>query len=215
MSETVTAPATEAVAADAAPVAAAAPAEPQAPLLAGDPPAEAAPAEIKTEAAPETLDYVIELPEGAAVDETRLASYKGALKDAGLTQDQATKLTPFLLTQMQAIQQEQLNAWADTTKAWRSAVEADPEIGGTNLRASLVNAALARDTYGSPEFKALLADPHLGIGNHPAVVRFLAAVGKAAGEDQRGIERNAGTAGDLTNKSAEAVGARVFSKTWT
>jgi hypothetical protein len=135
-----------------------------------------------------------------------------ALKESGVTQAQADKLTPFLLGQMKAIQDQQMAAWADQTRQWRSDVENDAEIGKGNLRASLIAAALARDTYGSPEFKALLADPNLGIGNHPGVVRFLAAVGKAMGEDTREPGRSLApsTNGATRDRSIDAVGSRMF-----
>jgi len=178
----------------------------------GDPaaPAAAAPADPAAPAAPE---ITITLPEGETVDQPRLDAYVGALKEANLTQEQADKLTPFLLGQMKALQEQQIAAWADTTKAWRTQVEQDPEIGQGKLRESLLAAARARDTYGSPEFKTLLADPNLGFGNHPAIVRFLAAVGKAMGEDMRGpgITRPATAPnGDGRDRSIDAVGSRMF-----
>lgn len=152
------------------------------------------------------------LPEGEAVDQPRLDAYVGALKEAGVTQEQADKLTPFLLGQMKAIQEQNLAAWADTTKAWRAQVESDPEIGRGKLRESLIAAARARDTYGSPEFKALLSDQNLGFGNHPAIVRFLAAVGRAMGEDMRGPGRSIAPSsnGADRDRSPDALGARMF-----
>jgi hypothetical protein len=191
----------------------------QSTLLGGDPPSEvdaAAPdgdkpaAEAKTDGLPET--YQIEIPEGETVDQPRLEAYQGVLKEAALTQEQANKLTPFLLGQMKQIQQQQQDAWADQTRQWRSSVESDPEIGGTNLRASLVNAARARDAYGSPELKALLADSSLGIGNHPAIVKLLAKVGAGMGEDLRPADRQFNAAADTRDKSAAAVGARMFGR---
>ena len=206
-----------AVEAAAAPVTAAAPAAEQTTLLGGDPPAEAAAAapdgekpaaEAKTDGLPET--YKIELPEGETVDAPRLEAYQGVLKEAALTQEQADKLTPFLLGQVKQLQQQAQDAWAEQTRAWRSSVESDPEIGGGNLRATLVNAARARDAYGSPELKALLLDANLGIGNHPAIVKLLAKVGAGMGEDLRGADRQFSGAAGTRDKSAAAVGARMF-----
>jgi hypothetical protein len=205
--------ASAAVAQTAAPATPAAPAA-EATLLGGDPPAdpataEAAPADPKVPV--EAPAYVINIPEGETVDQGRLDAYTGALKEAALTQAQADKLTPFLLGQMKAIQEQQLTAWADTTKAWRESVVSDPEIGGAKLRDTMVAAARARDQYGSPEFKALLADNNLGIGNHPAIVRFLASVGRGMGEDLRGADRQSGQPQvSSRDKSAGAVGARMF-----
>jgi hypothetical protein len=212
--DAVVAPAVEATA---APVATAAPAA-QATLLGGDPPADpaAAPPEREkpaveakaTDGLPET--YEVAIPEGEVIDQTRLDAYQGVLKEAKLTQDQANTLTPFLLAQKKAMEQQAMDAWADQTKSWRTSVEADPEIGGAKLRDTLVNAARARDAYGSPELKALLVDGHLGIGNHPAIVKLLARVGAAMGEDLRGADRQFGGGSDSRDKSAEAIGARMF-----
>ena len=203
---------------EAAPAAvAAAPAEPTT-LLGGDPPAEtatAAPAETAPEAkaAADGLPekYEIAIPEGETVDEPRLEAYQGALKEAKLTQEQANTLTPFLLGQMKALQQQAMDAWADQTKSWRAAVEADPEIGGSNLRPALVNAARAIDQFGGAELKALLRDGNLGIGNHPAIVKAFAKVGAAMGEDLRGADQQfSGGAAGSRDKSTEAIGARMF-----
>ena len=199
-----TAPAAAAATTQATPVA-------EVPLLGGDPPADNAAAAAPAAAAPdEPAAIVVTLPEGASLDQPRLDAYQGILKDAGLSQEQADKLTPFLFGQMQALQEQQALAWADVTKSWRASVENDAEIGGANLKQSLRDAALARDTYGSPEFKALLADSSIGIGNHPAVVKFLAAVGKAASEDTRGAERQQGAGIGDRDRSIEAVGNRMF-----
>jgi hypothetical protein len=199
----------------AAAAAATPPAAAETTLLGGDPPAADAAAVDAAATDPkapiEAPAYVITIPEGETVDQARLDAYTGALKEAALTQEQADKLTPFLLGQMKAIQEQQLTAWADTTKAWRDSVVADPEIGGAKLRDTMVAAARARDQYGSPEFKALLADNNLGIGNHPAIVRFLASVGRGMGEDLRGADRQGGQPQvDARDKSAGAIGARMF-----
>ena len=231
MSESVTATATsetaaptEAVAADVAPTQAAAPAapteapapvDPVAALWADKPEGETVEAKAETEekseakadALPEV--YEVALPEGVTVDPNLMEAYQGFLKDRGLTQEQANDMTPALLALKSKFEQQALDAWADTTRGWREAVERDPEIGGTKLQAALVNVAVARDQFGNiPEFRELMSNSNLALYNHPGMIKFLAAVGKAASEDQRGLERQAPK--PALENTASAVGARMF-----
>ena len=68
------------------------------------------------------------------------------------------------------------NAWNDTLKSWKDAAAADKEIGGANLEANLAKSRTVLETYSknSTELKELFA--LTGVGNHPAMVKFLLAV---------------------------------------
>jgi hypothetical protein len=175
-----------------------APADPVAPpadpvgdgtVLGGEPPAAdpadpAAPPE--PEGAPEAYD--LKAPEGSTLDTDALAIAEPVLRDLGLTNEQAQKLTdayaqivPKVAERMQSEQATQITA---QRKAWADEAKADPEIGGANWKASITASAKALDRLGAPAgspFRELLNVT--GLGNHPEMIRMFSKVGAAIGED--------------------------------
>ena len=59
---------------------------------------------------------------------------------------------------------------------WRTEVFNDPKLGGENSSAAKADADLALALFGSPELNPVF---NSGCGDHPAMVRFCANVGKA------------------------------------
>lgn len=173
---------------------AAPPAEPAADgtVLGGDPPAAdpADPAAPTTPAeavgAPEAYD--LKPPEGATLDTDALAIAEPVLREMGLTNEQAQKLTdayaqivPKVAERMQSEQTAQITA---QRKEWADEAKADPEIGGANWNASITASAKALDRLGAPAgspFRELLNVT--GLGNHPEMIRIFAKMGNAIGED--------------------------------
>ena len=137
-------------------------------------------------------DYEFTIPEGYELDAELADISKPAFKEAGLTQDQAQnlveKLGPQILTKLG---EKQAAQWKAVQSAWAKEFKADPEYGGKNLDASLGNVARARDYLG-PEFTASIK--LLGGNNNPAVLKALAKVGKALGEDAPGFGKPAAVA---------------------
>ncbi len=70
----------------------------------------------------------------------------------------------------------------DRETAWAQATNADPEIGGQNLKHSLMFARYALDHFGDVELYDFLDDT--GLGNHPEVIRMFKRVGEAAEGDR-------------------------------
>ncbi len=70
----------------------------------------------------------------------------------------------------------------DRETAWAQATKADPEIGGKNLKDSLMFARYALDHFGDVELYDFLDDT--GLGNHPEVIRMFKRVGEAAEGDR-------------------------------
>lgn len=123
------------------------------------------------------VDYSFEVPEGLEIDQPSMDEFKGVAKELGLTKEGAAKLSALAVKREQArVEQHQklVASWADEVKA-------DKELGGDKLSANLAIAKKAID-LGPPELKALLDSS--GLGNHPAVVRWALAVGKALSEDR-------------------------------
>ncbi len=129
----------------------------------------------KKPAAPEKYEF--SAPEGQELDANALAVFEPIAKELGLSQEQAQKLVDIY----PQIQQQQAEAWSKQVADWGEQVKADKEIGGDKFNASVGAAQRALDQFGNPELREYLNAS--GLGNHPALVRFCAKVGKAMAED--------------------------------
>ncbi len=129
----------------------------------------------KKPAAPEKYEFTP--PEGQELDANALAVFEPIAKELGLSQEQAQKLVDIY----PQIQQQQAEAWSKQVADWGEQVKADKEIGGDKFNASVGAAQRALDQFGNPELREYLNAS--GLGNHPALVRFCAKVGKAMAED--------------------------------
>lgn len=126
-------------------------------------------------AAPEKYEFTP--PEGQELDANALAVFEPIAKELGLSQEQAQKLVDIY----PQIQQQQAEAWSKQVADWGEQVKADKEIGGDKFNASVGAAQRALDQFGNTELREYLNAS--GLGNHPALVRFCAKVGKAMAED--------------------------------
>lgn len=126
-------------------------------------------------AAPEKYEF--SAPEGQELDANALAVFEPIAKELGLSQEQAQKLVDIF----PQIQQQQAEAWSKQVSDWGEQVKADKEIGGDKFNASVGAAQRALDQFGNTELREYLNAS--GLGNHPALVRFCAKVGKAMAED--------------------------------
>ena len=129
----------------------------------------------KKPAAPEKYEFTP--PEGQELDANALSVFEPIAKELGLTQEQAQKLVDIY----PQIQQQQAEAWSKQVAEWGEQVKADKEIGGDKFNASVGLAQRALDQFGNPELREYLNAS--GLGNHPALVRFCAKVGKSMAED--------------------------------
>jgi hypothetical protein len=147
----------------------------------------------ETPGAPEQYEQFT-LPEGLAVDEQRLDSFQEWAKEQNFSQEQAQKAVDYMTGEMDGLMQDamkaQLDAYRETQIAWRDAFEKDPEIGGDKRQETEAAAVRALRTFGNPELVKLLDlyDPEtnpegMGLGNHPAVIRAFAKMGKLLNED--------------------------------
>lgn len=131
----------------------------------------------------ETEDYSFEPTDDFQVPKENLDSFAKACKDAKLSKSQAEALLNWHksfagdVSKLQAQQQEQ------QIKAWQSEILQDSEFGGQQWKATVADsrkALAAFDADGS--LRKLLRDAH--VDYHPAVVRCIARVGRAMGEDK-------------------------------
>ena len=117
-------------------------------------------------------------PEGVSFEPETLEAFKTLAREINLTEEQAQKLVEYegsLAARGQADAQEEkrqtLERWAQQTRT----------LYGAKLEEELSFALRAADTFGGPDFRALLEDT--GLGNHPVIIRTLSGVGRAIGED--------------------------------
>lgn len=150
---------------------------------AGTKPAEAAGAQgTQTTESSTAAEIVYEFtaPEGVTLDQARVDKFTAVAKELKLPADKAQALVD-LATEVEVArvaEHEALKAqWADEIKA-------DKELGGDKLDQSLATAQKAFGLLPAADvesFKQLLNQS--GFGNHPSMVRWMHAVGKALSED--------------------------------
>jgi len=122
-------------------------------------------------------DLKVDLPDNMVLDEEGLGEFKALAAKHGIAPEAAQALMDLYADRVDgwaADAQARADAWADETRA-------DPEIGGAKLEEALKAAGQARAKFGSKELDALLDTT--GVGNHPAVVKFFVAIGRAISED--------------------------------
>ena len=154
-------------------------------LLGGDPTPEtqAKPEETKPVVPEEYADFT--LPEGVEIDKAMLDGVKAQFKEAGYTQDQAQKAIDLHIKNMQ----EQQEVFLQTRKDWVNEIKSDKEFGGDKFGATVKGSQLALRKFDTDGQMLELLETS-GFGDHPGVIRFLARIHAAMGEDQVFGERH-------------------------
>lgn len=136
------------------------------------------PAEEQKEPAPapdpltaETLAF----PEDVEVNEELRDEFLGVMNDAEMSsKDRAQALVDLQMKVLKQASEESSKAWTDMQEEWKTAVKADPEIGGERLQPALEKIGRLVNEYGSDELLEAMAIT--GAGNNPHVIRFLSKV---------------------------------------
>lgn len=124
--------------------------------------------------APETYD--LKTPEGYEIDADVRTEFETTAKEIGLSQKGAEKLVAI----QTKLQEKQAERTANTIASWAKDVKADKELGGNDYDAKMAVARESLATFGDEDLGVLL--DKTGIGNHPAMIRFMYRAGKAMGE---------------------------------
>lgn len=127
--------------------------------------------------APEKYEW--DLGEGVEVSEELAGEFEPIARELNLTNDQANKLASEMLPK---VQKQMSDQWAKQVDDWRQKAESDPEFGGAKLEQTMTEARKALEVHGSKELTELL--DQTGIGNHPALIRAFASMGRGLSEDQ-------------------------------
>ena len=126
--------------------------------------------------------YELKMPKGVELDREALDVFTPIAKELKLGNEQAQKLADLYAAQMQKVQEAQRENYLKTIESWEAEAKKDPEIGGDKLPAAIDSATRALRAYDADGSFLKLMDES-GFGNHPAVMRFVARVGKALKED--------------------------------
>lgn len=130
---------------------------------------------------PETYEF--KAPDGVTFDAEVIGELSGIAKEAGLTQEQASKFADLGVKLTQKLQTQQVEALVKMDQEWIAETTADAEIGGTKLEESRALSKKAIDEIGTPKLAELLEKSRLG--NHPEVIRILAKVGRMVSQDNK------------------------------
>lgn len=145
---------------------------------AAPPAAPAADASANAPAAPAQPEaYELTAPEGYPAD--GLPALNKLCRDNGLTKAQGEAVLKYLHTNYTAWQESQ----AAQVKKWGEEIRADKDFGGDKFEANVADARRGLATFDEDgSIRAMLEAT--GYGNHPAVLKIFARVGKALGEDK-------------------------------
>lgn len=189
---------------DAAPAPAAPAAEPVAPAPVAEPakPAEPVKAAEPTpapepskpaEPPPAPVYEAFKLPEGAEIDPAEHAKFTEMLGkfeldgkvDHAKAQAFGQQLVDYYYAEMKRVQDAGQAAWTRMRDEWKGQFIADPDLGGAHQKDTLVRCASMIEQYGGTadqvkELRQALATT--GMGDHPAMIRFVNNIGKILAE---------------------------------
>lgn len=137
----------------------------------------------------------LKLPKDLDAKHPSVAAFKKLAAENGLDAPKAQKLfdahrAELATATKAAVDQASKDgtAWLETQrKEWRGAIEKDAEYGGAKYAATKAEISRVFNKYGKtdPELVAFLND---GAGDHPALVKFLARIGRDMAEDNTALK---------------------------
>lgn len=134
--------------------------------------------------------YEFHTPEGQApLTEGEIQAYTEVCRGMGLTQEQAQMLYEKAAPQISAMYtQKAQDVMRQAQAKWQSTLMADEELGGQNLENTKLNTGKFLKAFGTQGFNTLMKNT--GLMNHPELVRVMARVGAAMGNDNVFINGN-------------------------
>lgn len=126
--------------------------------------------------------YELKLPENSLLDPSRLEKIAAVAKERGLSNEAAQALVDHESQAVADFQKAQLEGLKKTSEKWVEELKADKEFGGEAFSKTAEAAKRVVARFGDQQFREALEST--GLGNHPALVRVFARIGKAMSEDQ-------------------------------
>ena len=123
--------------------------------------------------------YALTFDKSVSVDADLLNNFRAVAHEAGITQNQAKKLAELYAGHMAGQDRKRVDTLRQAVDGWEKEIK---ESSGFSAQKADAQRALAR--YGSAELFQVMDETFLG--SHPAMFRFMAAVGKALAEPGMG-----------------------------
>lgn len=147
------------------------------------------------DAADELATWKPKLPAGQEADAELLGELVKAGRENGWKPAQLQGVVDLGVKMQQKAAQALVAAHEAKVEGYEKAARADPEIGGAKLEAAAASCADVVNRFAGKNAPAVLeALEESGLGSHPEVIRFLAAVDKATREDDT-VPRTRGKTG--------------------
>lgn len=146
--------------------------------------------EARLDAIPEDGKYELKMPEGVEVDTALMTELGPEFAALGLSNRDAQRLADKFIAAQTARMTAQAERWNETTQGWVDTAKKDPEIGGAKWDATAAAASGVVERFGTDGLREYLNAS--GAGNHPELIRLLAKVGAAIGEDDPIVPENPG-----------------------
>lgn len=163
-----------------------APAPAPAPVIGGDPPA---PAPTLGDPAPAPKapdvdlykDFTAEIPEGSKVTQERADKLVSDAKENNLPPDVAQKMIANEHEALAQAEDVQRQALLDQRVEWVDTLKNDPAWGGEKWNETVEMAKRGLEVHGDDDIKKFLGAS--GLGDHFAVIKLFARLGKMAADD--------------------------------
>lgn len=143
--------------------------------------------EKPAEGAPEVYEE-FKAPDGIELDPEVMPEVHEIFKDLGLSQEKAQEVFEKFLGIQQKLEgtpEQQMQAAEQQIVALNTRLAEEcrnlPEIGGEKFAESLATASKVMASFGSPEFRSLIA--YTGVGSHPEFFKMMVAIGSKMSPD--------------------------------
>jgi hypothetical protein len=124
------------------------------------------------------------MPEGFEIKGDVLSEFHDLAKGLGLSQEKAQGLAALAAKNAQTTLQATRDNWDKTREGWVESLQNDKDYGGENFVKTVESAKrVVRKFAAEPEGFIDFLDAS-GLGDHPGLIKFLANVDKAMGEDR-------------------------------
>jgi hypothetical protein len=143
---------------------------------------EAAKGDEKKPDAKAPTDIEVKFPDGWETDNEALAKFKPLAKDLGLDSAKAQKLVDLFVDATSKAGEARQAKNEATLDGWLKDAKADKDIGGAKWDGTVANVRRVVREFGDDQLRSLFNDT--GIGDHPAVLRFLNKLGSRMAEDK-------------------------------
>lgn len=143
------------------------------------------------------------LPEGLTFADDDMNAFLGIINNQELSlQDRAQALIDLQAGLAMKSSEAGSQAWQTQMQNWQAEVQNDPELGGANYEKTIASVGRVMDKFATPEIRQAFDDT--GAGNHPQIVRFLAALGNQFSE------ASPTQPGNPTNAGNQSTADRIF-----